>query len=591
MKKILNSLVQDKLAMTGLLLIILSSLVFLFTTEMKQSSSPGAFFINYLLSGIYSLLVFIRSLSRRDTQIPKVRIAHTTLLLILWFISAFALNCDMNVFDSSVPWLSVWIILSSFSLVIIVLFEDLPKILTYIVFFFLGASLLLFSYYAIYLLPLYAISVVGIIAIGISLHTYVPLLLALVTAKIIIRRSKINKAFLYTSVAGFILPLLVSIIFLYQWNITNQNINLVLNQNALNDVKLPAWVSVSQQIKKSPFTERIFKTGLIYHEVNPDNNFFWGGMPSRSFDQPKQHDPLVVLATLFFSKPNLDEKEQINILKSMFDSRHQAQERLWSGDNLETVSVISNVKLFPEYRMAYTEKMLMIKNNSNQEWNQQEAIYTFHLSEGSVVSSLSLWIDGKEEKSRLTTKAKADSAYHEVVGVEMHDPSVVHWQEGNTISVRVFPCNTKENRWFKIGITSPMRKEGNRLIYENVYFEGPDATKALETLQLNFSEKPDGLKVPAAFKQSSFGIYHADRTYDPGWEISCLAPVLPATAFSFADSSYTVKDYQPKNEMFSPEAIYLDVNKSWSKEEYMQVWAKIKNRPVYVYDDKLIQLT
>ncbi len=591
MKKIKEFLFQDSLSISGLTLILISTLVFVFTEQAGSGASSGAFFINYTISGTYLLLLFIRSLSNKSRGLFKGKIEHTALLLILWFISAFALNREMNVFDSSVPWLSVWIVISSITLLLVVLFPSMPAFFKHILFFLLGAALLLFVYYAIYLLPLYSISVIGVIAIGISLHTYVPLCLALITSTIILRKAKENKHLLFTSIAGFVLPILLCIGFLIQWNNTNRKINLILNQSALNEVKLPAWIAVSQHIEKSAFTERIFKTGLVYHEVKPDGNIFWGGMPSRSFDQPKAHDPLVVIATMLFSKPNLDEKEQIKILKSMYDSRHQAQERLWSGDNLETVSVISNVKLFPEYRMAYTEKMLTIKNKSPWQWNQQEAIYTFHLSEGSVVTSLSLWINGKEEKSRLTTKAKADSAYHEVVGVERHDPSVVHWQEGNTISVRVFPCDTKENRRFKLGITSPLRKEGNRLIYENAFFEGPDATKALETLQLSFSQKPAGLQIPDEFKQSTFGVYQADRTYEPGWEISCQAPPLSSTAFSFAGTAYEVKNYQPEYEGFTPEVFYLDVNSSWSKEEFMYAWEKLKGKSVYIYDDKLIRLT
>lgn len=591
MKKFTLPLIQDSLTLTGLIMILISMAVFVFTGQTTNHSTEGAFFINYLISGAYLLLMFIRSLSVKPSGVSKRKLDHTALLLILWFISAFALNREMNVFDSSVPWLSVWLVLSSVSLILAVLFPEAPAHIKHIIFFLLGTALLLFVYYAIYLLPLYAISVVGIIAIGISLHTYVPLCLALATLTIIRRAAEQSKAFLYTSIAGFILPILICICFLLQWNRTNRKINLVLNQSALNEVKLPAWVAVSQHIEKSVFSERIFKTGLVYHEVKPNGNFFWGSMPSRSFDQPKAHDPLIVIATLLFSKPNLDEKEQIKILKSMYDSRHQAQERLWSGDNLETVSVISNVKLFPEYRIAYTEKMLTIKNNAAWEWNQQEAIYTFHLSQGSVVTSLSLWINGKEEKSRLTTKTKADSAYHQVVGVEMHDPSVVHWQEGNTISVRVFPCDTKENRRFKVGITSPLRKDGNRLFYENAFFEGPDTTKALETLQLSFSEKPSGLEVPDAFKESSFGLYHTDRTYEPGWEISCLAPPLSSTTFSFADTTYQVKNYEPQYEKFTPEGVYMDVNSAWSKEEFMQVWGRLKAKPVYVYNDKLMRLT
>ncbi|WCT11050.1 XrtN system VIT domain-containing protein [Mucilaginibacter jinjuensis] len=590
MKRITILLSQDRLYLAGIILIIISAMILAVTDQFTRQSASGAFFFNYALSAGYLFVLLFGKVSKRGLNLSERKIGHIIMLLVLWFISAFALNREMNVFDQSVPWLSVWIVLSSVALILASMYQALPGLLNYITFFLLGGAFLLFSYYAIYLLPLYVFSIIGIIAIGISLHTYVPLGLAIVTAILILSVSRQNIKMLYMAIAGFALPVIGCISFLICWNTANQKINLLINQNALNDAKLPAWINVSQHIDNSFWAERILKAGLVYHEVSNDH-FFWGGMPSHSFDEPKQHDPLVVIATLLFKKPNLDENDRIKVLKSMYNSRHQAQERLWSGDNLETISVISNVKLFPEYRMAYTEKMLTVRNNADWNWSKQEAIYTFHLSEGAVISSLSLWIDGREAKSRLTTKATADSAYHQVVGVEQHDPSVVHWQEGNTVTVRVFPCTTTENRRFKIGITSPLTKKGDKLIYENASFEGPQAGNALESMQVTTAGNASELQLPAVFKQTTLGVYRADRTYQPDWQIACKAPALATSAFSFADTAYQVKNYEAKLEDFTPDKIYLDLNKSWSESEFNQIWDKIKTRPVYVYDDKLMRLT
>ena len=93
----------------------------------------------------------------------------------------------------------------------------------------------------------------------------------------------------------------------------------------------------------------------------------------------------------------------------MYDMRHQAQERLWSGDHLHTSFVNTEIKLWPKCNMAYTEKTLTVSNDElSSGWNrQEEAIYTFYLPEGAVVTSLSLWVNGKEEKGILTTKANS----------------------------------------------------------------------------------------------------------------------------------------------------------------------------------------
>lgn len=584
MKKFLSTQFQHPLDIAGLAMIILSAAFLQLGKQFGQQNEISLFFVNYFLSVAYFLAILIHTISKYKWHFSEGKLSHTLLLLVLWFISAFALNREMNIFDISVDWLTAWLILSVIALLLAVRYSSLPTAINYFIYFLLGTAVLLFAYYAVYLVPLYAISLIGIIAIGISLHTYIPLLLTIVTVVLIIRAGRENKTLLYLSATGFILPLLVCTYFLAGWNSENNKINLMINQNTLDDSPLPTWISVSQQIEKSFLTEGILKSGLVYHEVS-GGNIFWSGLPSSNFDETKKHDPLVVIATLLFNKPNLDEKERIKILKSMYNARHQAQERLWSGDHLETVSVISNVKLFPEYRMAYTEKILTIRNNAGFKWSNQEAIYTFHLSQGSAVSSLSLWINGKEEKSRLTTKGKADSAYRQVVGVEVRDPSVVHWQEGNTISVRIFPCRIDENRKFKIGITSPLSKQGDNLIYENAFFDGPDATSALETMQVTYTGNQGNLHIPPAFKAISKSVYRADRTYQPDWQISCKAPALAPALFEFDGAAYQVSDYHEIHEAFIPESIYLDLNSSWSEAELRQLWPMIKNNAVYAADE------
>ncbi|MES2454632.1 MAG: XrtN system VIT domain-containing protein [Bacteroidota bacterium] len=591
MKRIISFLSDDPLYLSGIILILVSSGVLALDLSVSHQNNSAAFMINYLISIGYTVAVLVRAFSLHGWRIAQSKLSYTGLLLILWFTSAFALNLEMNVFDDSVTWLTVWIILASIVFIFATQWADLPAKWNNLVFFLLGAALLLFIYYAIYILPLYVLSAVALVALGISMHTFIPLFLSLVSIVLVIRAVRQNKALLYPVICGLAWPVILGACFLLSWGSQNAKINYLVNQNTLEEGKLPAWIYVSQHLEPSFLTERILKSGLVYQEANLSGNLFWGDMPSRSFDERKQHDPLVVMATLFFERPALDEKDRIHILKAMYQSRHQAQERLWSGDFLETKSVISNVKLFPAYRIAYTEKILSIRNIAPMSWSQQEAVYTFHLSEGAVVSSLSLWIEGVEEKSRLTTKSKADSAYKQVVGVESRDPSVVHWQEGNTITVRVFPCTTEEDRRFKIGITSPLAKKGDRLLYQNVFFDGPSATGAAETLQLSTEGPAPDLQMPSAFEQSGKGVYRAERSYSPDLELSCKAPVLTRSGFSFGGAAYQSEDYTEKYKAFDPQQVYLDLNGSWSATEFESLFQLLSSKKVYVYDGELVRLS
>lgn len=582
---------QDRLTVTGLIMLILSAIVFVITVSAQANQVMGVFFINYTISAGYFVVLVIHGIAKHKWRFMRNKLEHTIILLLIWFVSAYSLNREMNVFDDSVAWLCVYVVAAGLIFLAGIFYEVMPDISRRILFFLLGSAFILFFYLALFLFPLYGVSIIGVLAIGISLHTYIPACIAAVVIVLLIRaiRKDTNTAWFFG--AGALWPVSVCLVFVLIWNNTDKKINQLLNQNTLNEAKIPAWMVVSQKIERSAITERILKAGLVYHEADVARNFFWGDMPSQSFDQKKQHDPLVVIAGLFSQRPNLDEQERIKILKSMYDSRHHAQDRLWAGDKLETISVVSNVKLFPEYRMAYTEKTLTIRNTSGWEWGNQEAIYTFYLSEGSVVTSLSLWIDGKEEKSRLTTKAKADSAYKQIVGVEQHDPSVIHWQEGNNITVRVFPCPVNENRKFRVGVTSPLRKDGDKLVYENIYFEGPVADKALETAQISFSDKPEQLQLPEGCHEVSKGVYQADRDYEPYWEISCKAPQLAGKGFSFNGSNYTVADLKPQYGKFDATAVYLDLNSAWTMQEIQDVYDHVKAKPVYTYTNELERLT
>ncbi|MDB5014566.1 MAG: XrtN system protein, partial [Daejeonella sp.] len=470
--------------------------------------------------------------------------------------------------------------------------RNLPSSLNHFLYFLLGTSFLLFLYYSVYLTPLYAVSVIGTIVLGVGLHSYVPLWITILIGVLAYRSIKENRAFVYSFLSGLGVTLIFCGWFVIQWSAINKDINIAINRNTLAEGKLPLWTVISQNIPKNFISERIIKADQVYRVVDANGSFWWGDFKSSSFDEPKKHDPLVFLASILCGTANLDEADRIKILESMYDSRHQAQERLWSGAELQTANIVSNVKIFPEYRLAYTEKILSIKSTEDRAWMQeQEAIYTFHLPEGSVVTSLSLWINGKEEKAYLTTKAKADSAYKEIVGVQRKDPSVIHWQEGNTVSVRVFPCTAHENRKFKIGISSPLRKENDQLIYENIYFDGPNEMQATETVQLAFSKKPLQFEIPGGFSEVKEGVYLSDWVYQPYWEISCTAPSLSTKVFSFADSTYRLKEYTPNTKGFDPEKIYLDLNSSWSETELMAVWKSIKLKKVYFLEDNPIKLT
>ncbi len=583
-------LYSDTLHWCGILLILISFAFFALSDKLNTSQdSFPALLVCYAITVIYTVLVFTKVIAKHGWKFIKGNINHTALMLLLWFISAFALNKEMNVFENSSSWLCVCLCLCSIAIIAATLRQFLPVYVKYLLIFFLGISAVLFAYYSIYLLPLYAIGVLAAIFIGLSLHVFIPILLLVLTTTFIIRLVNENRLFIYSLTLGLLLPIVACIISITQWNTLDQKISSIQNQNTLHESKLPEWVVIAQQIPQNFFTEKFLKADLVYSTPDENSNWFWGDFGGSRLDEPRQHDPLVMIASFLKGKSGIDNEDKIKILKAVYDSRHLAQERLWTGDHLKTANVVTNLRIYPEFRMAYTEKTLTIRNENQRKWSgDEEAIYTFHLPEGSAVSALSLWINGQEEKSRLTTKGKADSAYKTIVGVEVRDPSVLHWQEGNTVSVRVFPCNTKENRKFRIGVTSPLKKLGNTLQYENIWFDGPSAAHASEALEMTLSSPVTHLQTSLKTKNNI--IYGLERAYLDKWTLSMDAPPLSKAPFLFGDAAYQLQESETKQINFTPKSVYLDINSSWSIEELMKIWPQLKDKKVYVYNAHLTLL-
>jgi XrtN system VIT domain protein len=469
----LPSIVRDKFLIWGWITILFSASLFCIPTfAAKSSENYLAFFVLHF--GLAITYHFILAFNK-GTRVANHMIHYRTIKLVLLLISAYALNREMDVFAASPEWFSTILVVLCIAYLASVAFQQLPWWGRFLLLFLYGVGLIVFGYLAIYLLPLYPISVPGLLLLGISLHTFVPVLFCLLTIFLLQRLAQSERRYWTGVAAGIVVTVVVCIGFVVSWNNKLHHMNRqYTSAMAEGEDKLPLWVQVAQSVERDAFTEKILKTGLIYKIPQWTDVFGWN-LPGRNFGEQQQlHDPLVTLATAFSGAVLLPEDDRIKVLESQYNARHQALERLWSGEALKTEQLTTTVKVWPHLRMAYTEKLLTVYNHqSTQRWiSQGEAIYTFHMPEGAVVTSLSLWINGKEEKGILTSKQAATTAYRTIVGYERRDPSVVHWQEGNTVSVRVFPVMAGSSRTFKIGITAPLRKDGAEVVYDNIWFDG-----------------------------------------------------------------------------------------------------------------------
>jgi XrtN system VIT domain protein len=579
--------------LTGLAMSLVSFLIYLFTprTDDDFGIFSGTFFVNYGMAIIYMIILLINKL-RLSSPRPNITFGCWSNAVILFTISAFSLNKEMHVFANFPTWLNIY------TLAVVGLFFSFPYIHhfpNYLKIFFYvltGAALTLAVYMALFICPLVPLSGLVFWFFGFSLHTFVPYVWIWLIIAFLVRKSDKPrlKHFLW---AGVVLPLLILAFYLNKWNnIQTQIKDILAEKNLQVDHELPNDIILAQKLPSDPMTDEIlitpFKSQRFFGESDIMNNG----------EEKKFHDPLSLIASEFLGSVDLDLNTTETLLNIRKNYRNSTRERLWTGTSLSTISISNNIKLFPDYRMAYHEKTLVIHNDkhkNDRSWfsaETEEALYTFHIPEGSVVTSLSLWINGKEEKSRLTTSRKADSAYTQIVGVQRRDPAIVHWQEGNAITVNVFPCTTTEDRTFKIGFTCPLRLEEGKMWLENVWFEGPDFSGAREATQVMFAGKQiRPLELPNGFEDNASGNYIYKGEYNHDWKMAFDIVPLSKNKFSFNGNDYVLKEIAFKEVSQPVSKVYLDVTKEWTKEEYEDALTDLKGKEIYTWLPGKVKIT
>lgn len=573
----------------GYIFLAVSTFLFIIVegdVSQTEDNSLTIFFLHYLITLVYVVILAVNgSYGIRESWRGR-SIDKTIILLNLFLVSAFALNRVVAVFADSVNWLCVYLTLTSLVLLSYRYFDALPSWINKLQLFVLGSAVIFYLYQAVYVATLYAIGMMGILFLGVGAHIFVPLTLFVASAILISTSIKKRNASAYWITAGSLSTVVAVLLFMAAWNSRVSSIEKLAIQSVIyEDNGLPAWVNVAKRVDKDWISEKIIKSDMVYTTHN--NNTRWDSFRfTTRWDEKTKHDPLVFISSLI-SKCNLSLDDRIKILQAVFADRHNANERLWSGDNLTTSYILSDVDIYPHLRIAYVEKYLNVRNDITAHgWrsDQQEAIYTFQLPEGSVATSLSLWIAGKEEKGILTSKQKATEAYTTIVGVEQRDPSVIHWQEGNTVTVRVFPCTPEEERKFKIGFTSPLVAKNGRLHFRNIPFKGPSSSGSWETFRVRFVGVQPDLRLPG-FEPDGKGSYVSEQSYDPEFELTFDAPAILPNQFTFDGYTYAIKLYEPAYKTASFRKVYLDLNSSWTNAEVDAAKEFLSTRELFVVSD------
>lgn len=592
MKK-LTKLINNYLNLKGVRISVIASLFGIFMLivslvgiRMENKQLEALCFVSLIVGFLYGVTVTFYILKNREEYI------HLTAFLFLnWFIGCFCTNVFINIFEN----LPIWVYIVTFlfcisNFFIYGKFQD--KYITPLFYFINGFSFVLILYYTFYLIPIMHISLIGILGLGLGFYGLVPIIVVISHTYTLMNRLGENKISKLAFGSGIGIVLISFILFTFQLNRESSKIN----QNSITKVfdndkdDLPSYIRTSQNLSPNFFNEILLKKGIVYESTN---NFFefrnFGSFGNKQYNERKTHNPFINLAYLFTPELELSVDDQINILKSNFDKRLETEEQLWSGTELMTKNIKEDIKIYPKSRLAYSEITIDIVCKE-QTWNPQEAIYSFQLPEGSVATSLSLWVNGIERKGVLTTKEKAQAAYTKIVGVEARDPSLMQWREGNKVVVRVFPIRHDLPRTFKCGFTTPLKITGNKINYESLKIKGPNLSQAATISRIQVEgQKP--FESSKDFELTNNYYINSSTGLDE-WKAEFALVPTQQSSFKWKGKIYEVSTIEKETIAFVPSEVILDLTQNWTTEEIKSL-VELKDKNYFVvknYQKKEINL-
>ncbi len=543
-------------------------------------------FFNIAIEFIFSLIVTFNIIKSRQ------KFLHLLPFLFLnWFIGCFSTNVFINIFENLPVW--VYVVTFLFCLSNFVIYSHYKnRLISNLAFFLNGFTISLIVYYLVYLLPFAPISAIGTIALGLGFYGLVPMIVTISHSTTLYKIFSENKKSILPFAMGFASTIIGFILFTIALNNESNKIGKYSITNSFENINndLPNYITISQNLKPNFLNEILLKKDIVY--ISTDNFFEFRGLDNfgnmQQYNDRKTHDPLINMAFVFINQLDLSDNDRINILKSSFDKRLETEEQLWNGKDLYTKNIKEDVKIYTDNRLAYTEITMDIAC-TEKNWGQGEAIYSFQLPEGSVATSLSLWVNGVERKGVLTTKEKAKAAYKKIVGIEMRDPSLMQWREGNKVVVRVFPVSFDLPRTFKCGFTTPLKVKNNKMFYQSLNVKGPNlsAAKTISRIQMDGNEKFEASKNFELV--NSFYINNSTGLDDWKIEMAINNDAFKNT-FVWKENAYKINEIQSQKITFIPNEIVLDLNNSWTKNEVRDLVYQAKENYFVLINNQKIEI-
>lgn len=573
----------------GLVLTMLSLIAHLMQITTTNEEVNSLYFM--FCYGMVIAYMLVRWIMKNEVE-PDSKIFQRTWLWLIFLISCYSLNEEIRLFAPSVTWFKVVLSLVLANLLLYAYWNHLAGWVQNAVSFVNGTGLLVFSYLTIYLIPAYLIGAVALPVLGVSFHVFVPLCLLIHAYRLQRTVGGLTGRPFYYYLSGMLLAAAICAFFSVRWAYAVHGVNNSIAQGRLAKTDVGVPVAIAQYLEPSALNLEVLHQAPIN---NKTRNRGFSALEFNLFGEGDRegavHDPIALITQLVSGRLNLTEEERQQVIYVLTDSRHENTEHLWRDRDLQTISVDTRIDVWPDCFMAYTEKLIKVGTpEATRMIGPQEAIYTFYLPQGAVVTSLSLWVNGVEEKGIMTTREKAGKAYQQIVGAERRDPAIVQWQEGNTVLVRVFPVSKDLPRQFKIGITSLLALQAGRAAYAPIWFKGPDWENAVETIHTQVHEPVGGFEISKEFISHAAQVYERKGVCNPSFTLAFNANLSRNCTYTYQDHTYQMRPYSEELEKVQWRRIYLDVNATWSRKDFDALVSLSDQFDLYVWDNEMKKL-
>ena len=179
----------------GLLMLLVSASVFflydlLSDPRQKVENNTVMIMLHYGIALTFSLILWTNGFLKN----PEIRAGNGRparwLGLLIWLISAYALNREMAVFQQSTDWLCWALVIVGTAMALYAWKDGLSIRIQQLLYAVLAFGWWLFAYMALYIVGLYPISFPLMLGLGLSIHTFVPLAFAISLGKVLWQDSR-----------------------------------------------------------------------------------------------------------------------------------------------------------------------------------------------------------------------------------------------------------------------------------------------------------------------------------------------------------------------------------------------------------------